>query len=126
LSGKTLSGVGGRIASQMVAEGRLPIEQLILLGYPLHAPGKKDKLRDQHLYKIGIPMRFFAETRDELYELDLLRGVLSHLDVAWDLEVIEDGDHSLNVPKSMSADPKKIYGRILTKALVSFAKEELR
>ena len=38
--------MGGRIASQMVAEGRLSVEQLIFLGYPLHAPGKKDRLRD--------------------------------------------------------------------------------
>jgi predicted alpha/beta-hydrolase family hydrolase len=122
-SGKSM---GGRIASQMVSEGKLPVEQLIFLGYPLHAPGKKDKLRDQHLYKIGIPMRFFVGTRDQLCDLELLRGVLSHLDVAWDLEVIEGGDHSFNVPKSISADPKEIYGRILTKALVWLAEEELR
>jgi uncharacterized protein len=110
--------MGGRIASQMVADGRLPVEQLIFLGYPLHAPGKKDKLRDQHLYGINIPMRFLAGTRDQLCDLELLRGVLSRLKAPWDLEVIEGGDHSFNVPKSIGSDPQEIYGRILHKILV--------
>ncbi len=109
--------MGGRIASQMVAHGRLPVEQLIFLGYPLHAPGKKDKLRDQHLYGIKIPMQFFAGTRDQLCDLELLRGVLSRLTAPWDLEVIEGGDHSFNVPKSIGAAPHEIYGRILDNAL---------
>jgi uncharacterized protein len=109
--------MGGRIASQMVAAGRLPVEQLIFLGYPLHAPGKVDRLRDRHLYGIEIPMRFFAGTRDQLCNLELLRGVLSRLTAPWDLEVIEGGDHSFNVPKSMGADPIEIYRRILNKAL---------
>lgn len=109
--------MGGRIASQMVADGRLPVDQLIFLGYPLHAPGKKDRVRDQHLYAIKIPMRFFAGTRDQLCDLELLRGVLSRLKAPWDLEIIEGGDHSFNVPKSMGADPQEIYGRILTKTL---------
>ena len=33
--------MGGRVASQMVAEGLLPVSKLVFLGYPLHAPGKK-------------------------------------------------------------------------------------
>jgi uncharacterized protein len=109
--------MGGRIASQMVADGRLPVEQLIFLGYPLHAPGKKEKLRDRHLYAIMIPMLFFAGTRDQLCDLDLLRGALSRLKAPWDLEVIEGGDHSFRVPKSIAADEHEIYVRILKKAL---------
>jgi uncharacterized protein len=110
--------MGGRIASQMVAAGRLPVEQVVFLGYPLHAPGKKDKLRDQHLYEIKIPMRFFAGTRDQLCDLELLRGVLSRLAAPWDLEVIKGGDHSFNVPRSIGTGLQEIYGRILEKALV--------
>ena len=52
--------MGGRVASQMVADGLLPVKKLVFLGYPLHAPGKKDQLRDAHLYQIQIPMLFFA------------------------------------------------------------------
>jgi uncharacterized protein len=110
--------MGGRIASQMAADGRLPVEQIIFLGYPLHPPGKKDKLRDQHLYRIKIPMRFFVGTRDQLCDLELLRGVLTRLKAPSNLEVIEGGDHSFNVPKTIVTDPQEIYGRILNKVLV--------
>jgi hypothetical protein len=42
--------MGGRIASQMVAVDQMAVEALIFLGYPLHAPGRTDKLQDRHLY----------------------------------------------------------------------------
>lgn len=109
--------MGGRIASQMVADGRLPVEQLIFLGYPLHAPGRKHQLRDRHLHEIKIPLRFFAGSRDSLCDLESLGGVLSRLTAPWDLEVIEGGDHSFNVPKAMGVGPQEIYGRILNKTL---------
>jgi predicted alpha/beta-hydrolase family hydrolase len=118
-AGKSL---GGRIASQMVAEGRLSVEKLLYLGYPLHAPGKKDKMRDAHLYRISIPMLFFAGTRDQLCDLELLRGVLSRLAAPWDLEVIEGGDHSFTVPKSQIADQRSVYEQILKK-MVGWLKE---
>ncbi|TFG38286.1 MAG: hypothetical protein E4H39_00690, partial [Syntrophobacterales bacterium] len=44
--------MGGRVASQMVAEGSLPAGRLVFLGYPLHPPGKREQLRDAHLYEI--------------------------------------------------------------------------
>jgi len=109
--------MGGRIASQMVAEKELPVDGLILLGYPLHAPGRKDKLRDSHLYEILIPMLFFAGTRDQLCDLQLLKQVLYKLTAPWELEVIEGGDHSFQVPKSYGVDSTKIYERILCKTV---------
>jgi predicted alpha/beta-hydrolase family hydrolase len=109
--------MGGRIASQLVAEKRLPVERLILLGYPLHSPGKKDRLQDGHLYDIGIPMLFFAGTRDQLCDLELLRQVLSKVAAPSALEIIEGGDHSFNVPKSYAIAPVEIYEQILCKMI---------
>jgi predicted alpha/beta-hydrolase family hydrolase len=63
--------MGGRVASQMVAEGLLPVSKLVFLGYPLHAPGKKDQIRDAHLHTISIPMLFLAGTRDTLCDLNI-------------------------------------------------------
>ena len=60
-AGKSL---GGRIASQAVASGRLPVQGLIFYGYPLHPPGHPEKLRDAHLYALSLPMLFFEGTRD--------------------------------------------------------------
>jgi predicted alpha/beta-hydrolase family hydrolase len=109
--------MGGRVASQMVAEGVLPVNQLIFLGYPLHAPGKKDQLRDAHLYRIQIPMLFFAGTRDTLCDLDRLKTVLDRLSAPWQLEVIEGGDHSFRVPKTNPISQDDAYAQILQTAM---------
>ena len=53
--------MGGRVASQMVADGLLPVDRLIFLGYPLHPAGDKEKLRDSHLYRIQSPCSFSQE-----------------------------------------------------------------
>jgi cysteine synthase len=56
----------------MVADGLLPVDRLIFLGYPLHKAGDSDKLRDSHLYRIQA-MFFFAGTRDPLCALEKLK-----------------------------------------------------
>jgi predicted alpha/beta-hydrolase family hydrolase len=109
--------MGGRIASQLVAEGRLPVNRLLFLGYPLHPPGKKDKLRDAHLYRIQIPMLFFAGTRDPLCDLQKLDTVLKKLERIWSLDVIEGGDHSFKTPKSSGLTPEAIYEHIVQKSI---------
>jgi hypothetical protein len=108
--------MGGRVASQMVAERQLSVNRLIFLGYPLHAPGKKDRLRDAHLYRIQMPMLFFAGTRDTLCDLDLLKTVLDRLTAPWDLEVIEGGDHSFRVPNNHPISQDDTHAQILRAA----------
>jgi len=109
--------MGGRIASQLAAEAKLAFKGLVFLGYPLHSPGKKDRLQDSHLYGIAVPMLFFAGTRDRLCDLELLKGVLSKLMASWELEVVEGGDHSFNVPKSFAIDPTEVYELIVCRTV---------
>ena len=57
--------MGGRIATQVAAaDPTLPIAGLVLLGYPLHPPGRPTERRDKHLPAIGRPMLFVQGTRD--------------------------------------------------------------
>jgi predicted alpha/beta-hydrolase family hydrolase len=107
--------MGGRVASQMAAAGELSVQGLVFLGYPLHAPGKKDKLRDSHLYDINVPMLFFAGTRDSLCDLGLLKKVLARIKVARELEVIDGGDHSFNTLKSAAIASEQVHDRIIRK-----------
>ena len=109
--------MGGRVAAQMVAEGLLPVTHLIFLGYPLHPPGKKEKLRDSHFDQIETPMLFFAGTRDSLCDLKALNTVLERLSASWELQIIEGGDHSFRLPKSAGRSQKEIYEQILQKTL---------
>jgi predicted alpha/beta-hydrolase family hydrolase len=55
--------MGGRICSMAVADG-LPAAGLVLLSYPLHPPGRPDRLRTEHLPKLEVPCLFVSGTRD--------------------------------------------------------------
>ncbi len=109
--------MGGRIAAQMVADAVLEVDRLVFLGYPLHPPGKKDRLRDAPLYAIKIPMLFFAGTRDPLCDLALLTPVLEDVTAPWELEIIQGGDHSFKVLKSLGVSQDEIQRQIAQKTI---------
>jgi predicted alpha/beta-hydrolase family hydrolase len=109
--------MGGRVASQMVADNLLPVKRLIFLGYPLHAPGKKEHLRDAHLYQIKLPMLFFSGTRDPFCDLFLLKDVLNKIGATAQLEIIDDGDHSLNLKKKSAITQADVYERVLARSM---------
>lgn len=117
--------MGGRIASHLVSDGRLPVERLIFLGYPLHPPGKTEKLRDSHLYAIKAQMLFFAGTRDSLCNLEKLTEVLNKLSIPWELNIIEGGDHSFRTPKSMGLSETEVYSNLLYDAVTWLESEKI-
>lgn len=55
--------MGGRMCSMAVAEG-LPAAGLVLLSYPLHPPGKPEKLRTDHFAALDVPCLFVGGDRD--------------------------------------------------------------
>lgn len=55
--------MGGRMCSMAVAEG-LPAAALVLLSYPLHPPGRPDRLRVDHFPQLRVPCLFVSGTRD--------------------------------------------------------------
>jgi predicted alpha/beta-hydrolase family hydrolase len=87
---------GGRMASMAVAEG-MPAAGLIYLGYPLHPPGRPEKLRDEHLYGLTLPMLFLQGRRDTFATPELLENVVARIGPAAVLQWIEGGDHSFAV-----------------------------
>ncbi|QDY91247.1 dienelactone hydrolase [Arthrobacter sp. UKPF54-2] len=100
---------GGRMASMAVAEG-MPAAGLVYLGYPLHPPGKPEKLRDEHLYGLTVPMLFLQGSRDTFATPGLLESVVARIGGAATLQWCEGGDHSFAVagrkraPEEIGAD----------------------
>jgi len=88
---------GGRMASMAAAEGDFPVEGLVYLGYPLHAPGRPEKPRAEHLPRITQPQLFVEGTRDPFIQpLDQFEAVVATCQdarITW----IEGGDHSFAV-----------------------------
>lgn len=92
--------MGGRVASMLEAK-ESAADGLILFGYPLHPPGKLDKLRDAHLSQIRTPTLQLNGTRDEFCDFELMTEVLKKLDPeVYAMEWIEGADHSYTVARS--------------------------
>jgi predicted alpha/beta-hydrolase family hydrolase len=108
LGGKSM---GGRMASQLVAKGR-PAAGLVFLGYPLHPPGRVDKMRDAHLGAVAPPMLFIQGTRDAFARWDLMEEVAGRLPQAT-LHRVEDGDHSFRVLKRTGRTAAEVEGGIV-------------
>lgn len=111
--------MGGRYASMMVAGGA-PAAGLIFLGYPLHAPGKTDQLRDKHLASITVPMLFIQGTEDRFARWDLLEKTVKSLGKRATLHRIDGGNHSFKVsgqprPESeIGAELAKVAGEFIS------------
>ncbi|MCC9145064.1 MULTISPECIES: alpha/beta family hydrolase [unclassified Arthrobacter] len=87
---------GGRMASMAVADG-MPAAGLVYLGYPLHPPGKPEKLRDEHLYGLTLPMLFLQGTRDTFALPGELEPVAERIGPNAHVQRIEGGNHSFEV-----------------------------
>ena len=109
IGGKSM---GGRIASQLAGDGATEIDGLVLLGYPLHPPGKLLQLRVAHLPKIRVPMLFVQGARDPFGTPDELRPHLDALAAPVTLHVVEGGDHSLAPPRRGPLSVDRVYGGI--------------
>ena len=95
--------MGGRICSMAVADG-LAAKGLVLVSYPLHPPGKPDKLRTDHFPGLDLPCLFVSGTKDTFAtpaELEAatkaIPGDVTHV---W----IDGGDHGLRRKDAVVAD----------------------
>ena len=106
IGGKSM---GGRIASQVAAQNGESIDGLVFLGYPLHPPGRPDKLRSEHLPKIKGPMLFVQGSRDAFGTKQEISSLMKTLKMRAELYSVEGGDHSLKVPKNSGIPQPDIY-----------------
>ena len=83
--------MGGRAASMLAADG-FACDGLLLAAYPLHPAGKPEKLRDEHLPRIRVPVLCFNGTRDTLCRRDLMEKTLEKL--SWRTHWLEGAAHT--------------------------------
>jgi len=110
IGGKSM---GGRIATQVAAEDRaLPIAGLLLLGYPLHPPGRPTERRDKHLPAVGRPMLFVQGTRDAFGTPVELAPVVGAIGPSASIHVVSGGDHSLKLARKDPAAQAAVYDNV--------------
>ena len=86
---------GGRQATMLCAETPDLADGLLLLSYPLHAPGKPDQPRIQHLHKLQLPCLFVHGTRDPFGSLEEMQSALKLIPSRTELIPVEGAGHDL-------------------------------
>jgi predicted alpha/beta-hydrolase family hydrolase len=86
--------MGGRICSMAVAEG-LAAAALVLISYPLHPPGRPDRLRTEHFPQLTVPCLFVSGTRDSFATPEELTEATTAIPAAVTHHWIEGKDHGL-------------------------------
>ncbi len=99
--------MGGRIASQVVAQGE-EVAALALFAYPLHPPGRPERMRDEHLPRIAVPTLFCSGTRDAFASPDELRAAAAKLPRAT-VHLVEGADHGFAVPKATGRTREDVW-----------------
>jgi len=100
--------MGGRMCSMAVAgatgatargaprqEPPLPAAGLVLLGYPLHPPGRPDTLRTDHLSQVEVPTLSISGDRDPFGTPDELAAALALVGGAVTSVTVEGARHEL-------------------------------
>jgi predicted alpha/beta-hydrolase family hydrolase len=77
-----------------VAEG-LPAAGLVLISYPLHPPGRPDKMRTDHFGLLDLPCLFVSGTSDAFGSPAELEVALELIPGSVTVHFIERGDHGL-------------------------------
>ena len=97
---------GGRLTSMAVADGHRPtsmavadsqitVDALTLFSYPLHPPGKPDRLRTQHFGAITVPTVFTHGTADPFGSIAELRAAAGLIPAATEIIEITGARHDL-------------------------------
>lgn len=91
---------GGRVASLLLAEDPTAAAGLVLLSYPLHAPGRAERWRErvEHWPRISRPVLLLSGDRDPFARIGLLREAVRLLPRA-ELHVYPGLGHGLRPVK---------------------------
>jgi predicted alpha/beta-hydrolase family hydrolase len=110
MGGKSM---GGRIATQAAAaDALLPVAGLVLLGYPLHPPGKPEQRRDKHLPAVRRPMLFIQGTRDAFGTPSELEPIIGSLAPQATLHAIAGGDHSFKISRKDPSAQEAVFADV--------------
>ncbi len=110
--------MGGRIASMVAADvdGAGPVARLaglVLICYPLHPPGKPERLRVEHLVDLDVPCLFISGTRDPFGTPEELTEWTATIPAPVEHVWIEGGRHDLKgADDTIAAAVVEFVGRL--------------
>ena len=90
------------MCSMAAAEG-LDVAALVLVSYPLHPPGRPDRLRTEHFVDLRVPCLFISGRRDAFATPAELEREVAAIPGRVTVSFVE-GDHSLRKAEDEAAD----------------------
>ena len=93
----TLAGqsYGGRQASMLAAEEPELVEELLLLSYPLHPPGKPALLRTAHFPRLRTRAMFVQGSNDPFGSIEEMQAALTLIPAVHTLTIVDGAGHDL-------------------------------
>lgn len=107
---------GGRVATLAAAEGA-DVAGLVLYGYPLHPPGKPERLRVDHWPDVRQPCLFLQGDRDPFGGPEEIGEHVTRLPRRATVHHVVGGDHSLAVTRNAAPDGTARRPEVTTAAL---------
>jgi predicted alpha/beta-hydrolase family hydrolase len=86
---------GGRQATMLAADEPGATNALLLFSYPLHPPGKPERLRTEHFPRLRTPALFVQGTVDPFGSPDELRAAVGLIPAPTQIITIESAGHDL-------------------------------
>jgi uncharacterized protein len=100
--------MGGRMCSLAVAQG-LPAAGLVLVSYPLHPPGRPERLRSAHLPDLAVPCLFVSGDRDAFATPDELVAATATIPGPVEHVWVPGGRHELKGADETVADAVRAW-----------------
>jgi uncharacterized protein len=86
---------GGRQATMLAADEPGLVEELLLFSYPLHPPGKPERLRTEHFPRLRVPGVFVHGTADPFGSIAELRQAVTAIPARTMVILVERAGHDL-------------------------------
>jgi uncharacterized protein len=106
--------MGGRYCSMVVGASEEPLAALglLLLGYPLHAPGKPESPRVEHFPRLSVPVLFVSGTRDALASRDALSAAARAVRGTTRFHWLDTADHGFRPLKSSGRTADSVLAEV--------------
>jgi uncharacterized protein len=110
LGGKSM---GSALAARATADGALPeVKAVVIIGYPLHPPGRPSALNARYAENLKRPVLFVEGTRDAFADLVLMRGLVEKIGAQATLHVVQGADHAFELPADSGRDEQSVIDEI--------------
>jgi uncharacterized protein len=86
---------GGRQATMLAADEPGVADELLLFSYPLHPPGKPERLRTEHFLRLSVPALFVSGTADPFGSPKELRAAVALISSRTSIITIDGAGHDL-------------------------------